>query len=332
MGFLKGPEILLDFSMKHRIEKLSIKPTIRRYATLLGLAGLIFATGCSDPKSPTRVEPTHERMAVVASNFPLHCFAKRIGGVLVEPRFLPPSDGDPAFWKPSLEAISTMQAADLVILNGAGYESWIDKVSLSNQRTLDTTDGLADRFIAVDDQVTHQHGPSGEHSHGSTAFTTWMDFTLAAEQADAIRAGLARRLPDHETTLQVNLDKLAGDLADLDHGFKAWGESLTDQPLLGSHPVYQYFANRYGLNLKSVHWEPDEFPDAAAWEELESLLADHPARWMIWEGDPLEETVQRLKEQGVSSVIIDPCGNRPESGDFMSMMQANLERAQGMLK
>ncbi len=318
--------------MKTNPERSSTRATVRANATLLGLVGIVLAAGCSDPASPTRVEPTDERMVVVASNFPLHSFAERIGGILVDPQFLPPPDGDPAFWKPSLEAIATMQAADLVILNGVGYENWIDKVSLSTQRTLDTTAGLGDRFIEEDDQMTHQHGPSGEHSHGTIAFTTWMDFSLAAEQADAIRAGLTRRLPDHERTLQTNLDELAGDLADLDRGFTAWAESLGDQPLLGSHPVYQYFANRYDLNLKSVHWEPDELPDAAAWRELESLLAEHPARWMIWEGDPLDETVQRLKVLGVSSVVIDPCGNRPESGDFMSEMEANLERAQGMLE
>lgn len=301
-------------------------------ATLLGLTGLVFTAGCGDPVSSTRTEPTAGRTDVVASNFPLHCFAERIGGDLVDPQFLPPPDGDPAFWKPSLEAIATMQAADLVILNGAGYENWIDKISLSTQRTLDTTTGLSDRFIEEEDDVTHQHGPSGEHSHGTIAFTTWMDLSLASEQADAIRARLIRELPDYERTLQSNADELVGDLADLDRGFMAWAESLGDQRLLGSHPVYQYFANRYHLNLKSVHWEPDEFPDAAAWRELESLLAEHPARWMIWEGDPLDETVQRLRELGVSSVVIDPCGNRPETGDFMGVMQANLGRAHGMLE
>jgi len=39
-------------------------------------------------------------------------------------------EGDPVNWKPGSEAIARMQSADLVILNGAGYETWLGWVSL----------------------------------------------------------------------------------------------------------------------------------------------------------------------------------------------------------
>jgi zinc transport system substrate-binding protein len=320
------------FPVKFRSRIPKMKLSIKTLTSSLCLASLFLTAGCGDSASPDRTETKSERVVVVASNFPLHFFTERIGGNLVDARFLPPPDGDPAFWKPSPEAIATMQTADLVILNGATYENWVGKVSLSKRRTLDTSAAFADRLIVEEDDITHQHGPSGEHSHGTIAFTTWMDFSLASEQSDAVRTVLIDQLPEHAEGVQVSADSLAGDLTDLDRGFMAWGETLDGEPLLGSHPVYQYFSARYNLNLKSVHWEPDELPDAAAWRELESLLAEHPARWMIWEGDPLDETVQRLKELGVSSVVIDPCGNRPESGDFIEVMQANIGRAQGMLE
>ena len=97
-----------------------------------------------------------------------------------------------------------------------------------------------------------------------------------------------------------------------------------EQPLIFSHPVYQYFAHRYGLNGKSVHWEPDAVPDAAMWEELETLLQTHPAKWMVWEGSPLPEVVERLEGLGVKSLTFDPCGNVPGSGDYLSVMKQNV--------
>ena len=309
-----------------------MKLSIKTLTSLLCLANLFLTAGCGDAASPNRTETISGRVVVVASNFPLHFFAERIGGDLVDARFLPPPDDDPAFWKPSPEAIATMQSADLVILNGATYENWVGKVSLSKRRTLDTSAAFADRLIVEEDDITHQHGPSGEHSHGAIAFTTWMDFSLASEQSDAVRAALINQLPDHAERVQANADSLVGDLTDLDRGLMAWGETLDGEPLLGSHPVYQYFSARYNLNLKSVHWEPDELPDSKAWRDLETLLEEHPAKWMIWEGEPLDETVQHLQVLGISSVVIDPCGNRPESGDFVSEMEANLGRAQGMLE
>ena len=77
------------------------------------------------------------------------------------------------------------------------------------------------------------------------------------------------------------------------------------------------------MNLASVHFEPDEFPDAGAWRDLETRLADHPARWMLWEGEPLPETAAKLSDLGIESVVFDPCGNTPTEGDYLTVMKAN---------
>ena len=55
------------------------------------------------------------------------------------------------------------------------------------------------------------------------------------------------------------------------------------------------------------------------------MLNQHPAKWMIWEGQPSEENVQRLAELGVQCTVFDPCGNTPETGDFLSTMTENVE-------
>ena len=60
--------------------------------------------------------------------------------------------------------------------------------------------------------------------------------------------------------------------------------------------------------------------------ELEDLLASHPAQWMVWEGEPLVSVVARLDDLGLSSVVFDPCGNRPDEGDFLSVMESNVGR------
>ena len=74
----------------------------------------------------------------------------------------------------------------------------------------------------------------------------------------------------------------------------------------------------------SVHWEPDEVPDEAMVRELEEILEDHPARFMIWEGEPAEESVERLRALGVQSVVFSPCGSVPDSGDYLSTMRTNI--------
>jgi len=89
--------------------------------------------------------------------------------------------------------------------------------------------------------------------------------------------------------------------------------------------VYDYFSERYNLNIKSVHWEPDEMPNQEQWMELRNILKEHPAKWMIWEGNPIEACVNQLKSMGISSAVFDPCGNVPKKGDFLAVMQQNVE-------
>ena len=64
--------------------------------------------------------------------------------------------------------------------------------------------------------MTHIHGPEGGHAHGATAFTTWLDPTLALKQANAIRSTLAKLHPQNADDFQKNFDELKGDLEDLD--------------------------------------------------------------------------------------------------------------------
>jgi hypothetical protein len=45
---------------------------------------------------------------------------------------------------------------------------------------------------------------------------------------------------------------------------------------------------------------------------------------MLWEAEPLPETAAQLRGLGVESVVFGPAGNRPGSGDYLSVMDANL--------
>ena len=268
----------------------------------------------------------HAQPTVYVVNYPLHYFAERIGGEQVKVVFPAPADGDPVFWKPNLDAIAAFQAADLIFTNGAGYAKWLKTVSLPKSKMIDTSRRFKADYIEVQDTGTHTHGPTGEHAHGGTAFTTWLDFRQAAQQAQAVMEGLSRLLPDHQDDFEQRYAELERDLLALDERLAAIAAGQHAQPLLASHPVYQYFARRYGLNLQSVLWEPDVMPEAEQWEALQSILPGHAAAWMLWEGDPLPDSVAKLEALGVKSLVFDPCGNTPEQGDFLSVMQQNAAR------
>jgi len=265
---------------------------------------------------------------VYAVNYPLAYFAERIAGNTVEVVFPAPEDVDPAMWVPDVDTVARFQRADLVLLNGAGYAAWIQRVTLSQSRLVDTSAAFADRLIPIENDATHSHGPAGDHSHEGKAFTTWLDPELAIEHARAVFGVLLRLHPENEGEYRERLAVLERDLRDLDRELKDVSARIGDRRLLFSHPVYQYFERRYSLNGQSLHWEPGEMPDEVLWRELSGILSAHPANWMVWEGMPHPEAVSRLEGLGIRSVVFQPAGNRTESGDYMSVMQENLRALQ----
>ena len=266
-----------------------------------------------------------DKPQVLVANYPLQYFAQRIAGDAVEVRLLAPKGEDPAFWQPNEAAITAFQNADLVLMNGATYSKWADKVTLPQSKVVDTSAAFANNFIEVRDATTHSHGPGGEHSHSGTAFTTWIDFKQASMQAQAVSDALAKLVPAAKDAITKNTEALKDELEGLDDRMSALSRRLVQHPLVASHPVYHYLARRYGLNLKSVLWEPDTVLDETALSDLNAVLAGHRARWMIWEGEPSKDSVEKLAALSIQSIVFDPCGNVPESGDFMSVMKANVE-------
>jgi len=267
---------------------------------------------------------TAEPLSVYVLNYPLKYFAKRIGGEHVRVSFPAPADQDPAYWIPDVDTITAYQQADVILLNGAGYAKWVQKVSLPRFRMVDTSQQLKKRYLKTKSAVTHSHGQSGEHAHEALAFTTWLDFDLAAAQALAVTAALTRGRPQFKADFEAGYLSLEKELMELDHHVKAIVARNPTLPVVVSHPVYDYLADRYRLNARAVHWEPDQVPTAEQMNELKVLLKEHPAKWMIWESEAVPGAVQALTNIGMGSVVFNPCGNVPESGDFMTVMQANV--------
>ncbi len=295
---------------------------------------LALTAGCTATEEGLSVAPEsldRAALSVYVVNYPLQYFAGRIGGDRVEVSFPAPAEGDPAYWNPDAETIAAYQQADLILLNGASYAKWTDRATLPASKLVDTSVSFKDRYIIVEDAVVHSHGPEGEHSHGETAFTTWLDPTLAVKQARAIRDALTKARPDAQSAFEAGFASLETDLLALDARLERAVDGKNNRLLVGSHPVYQYLARRYGLNLRAVHFEPDQPTANDGWHDLEHVLDEHPAKWMLWADAPIRETADRLRELGMESVVYNPCGNRPSEGDYLSVMRSNVAAIEGIL-
>jgi zinc transport system substrate-binding protein len=284
----------------------------------------LLLVACTEQKPDgmdSTAQPSKHR--VVTSNYPLYFFTSEIAGDSITVNF-PEIEGDPAMWAPAGPDADLLQSADLLILNGAGYESWLAFTTLPQDRSLDTTAKVGTKLLPIENETVHQHGPGGAHSHQGVAFTTWLDPQLAIEQARAITIGLSSLAPEQSADYQSGFEQLSQRLLQSDQSLKQALTNLDDHPVIFSHPVYQYLQERYNINGQSVHWEPDLEPGTKQWIDFGNLLRKHPAKIMFWEDTPLDSVRQKLKKMGVESFVFNPAGNKPHEGDYFSVMEQNL--------
>jgi len=271
-----------------------------------------------------------DKIVVQAVNYPLAYFAERIATDAFDVQYLVDPDGDPAFWKPGDEDIAAFQQADVILLNGATYEKWMQTVTLPKSIMVDTSKGFSGKFIEVDGGE-HRHGSGEVHSHAGIAFTTWLDFDQAEEQARAIAEKFKQLARSDKKEIDSNFDSLKSDLRKLNSAMKKFGKKWGDRPLAASHPIYQYMARAYGLEIESLEWEPEMKFTPEAKHDLEHLLQKAPAKWMIWEGTPTQELVDRIAVLGVKSIIFTPCANKSQQVDWLASMHQNVQNLQSML-
>jgi zinc transport system substrate-binding protein len=296
---------------------------------VLGSLIMVSWIGCSGESDPGPVNspvPDEEPLVVYAVHDPLAWLAEGIGRDQVLVHFPAPEGIEPDRWFPEAEIVARYQQADLVLRNGAGYAAWIDRATLPQKLLIDTCKGFRDRWIPRAGQRVHNHGPEGDHSHTGFASMFWLDPGLAEAQARAVHDAFVDERPEHAAAYAAGLAEIEAELRGLDARLRAVADRLADAPILFSHPVYAYFERAYGLNGRSLDWEPEVPPSEAQWQGLETLRADHPARLMIWEGAPTAGTKRRLEALGIESVVLAPSAN-PGSGPRYATALASAVRA-----
>jgi zinc transport system substrate-binding protein len=287
---------------------------------------LLTVSACS-PAPEQQITPPEQnsQLNIYAVNYPLAWMAERLGGNHVNVTLPAPADVDPAMWQPTPEIISELQQADLILLNGAGYASWVPRVSLPTDRLVNTAAAFSDRLIPVKGNVRHKHGPAGEHSHDDFAFTVWLDPELAGLQAESILNALIMAKPALAAEFRENFTTLKADLDGLNIRLKGILTRHKNTLLVFSHPVYQYLEQAYGLEAHTVHWEPGK---ALTEQQLATLptAGSNTLKLLIWEAAPLQQNLQKLQALGYTSIVFNTAANRPTAGDYLDTMRANLLR------
>lgn len=302
----------------------------------LGSAAL---SGCSKSDEPKKAEDAGAEVArrVMVASYPTQYFAERIAGGLVPVENPVPGDADPATWEPPAEAISAYQSSALVVLNGAGFEEWAQRAPLPRSRVVESASAFSDEWIEIEEGVSHSHGTRGEHTHTGTDGHTWLDPINAIAQSAEIAEAMSAAFPEHAGAFAENQAALARDLRALDASLREVSEQMEGWGLVANHPAYNYLARRYGWEISNLDVSPEhDDPGQVAAMAGAHLVADggEVARAiMLWESEPTEAIRAELRKPAwnIEPVVFSPTETKPEHGDYLDAMRANVERLRAVV-
>ena len=224
-----------------------------RAASLLLLWMMLAIGGCgqsevSDDIPLSSRKEGRSALRVVATSFVLAEVCRQLTHDAVDVQFPIPAGTSGIDWKPGLHDIRRLQSADLVVLNGAGYEPWSNNLSLPRSRIVVTSAGCAARLIPMPASLTHQHGPQGGDAGTVTAWALWLDPKLVVVQARSVETNLKRLAPEFDATISMRTNVVANAFGELDEKLEmlAANSSGRDISILGDGPFYFYLCRRLG--------------------------------------------------------------------------------------
>ncbi len=294
------------------------------------LLSLLFATlllGCGDQAPPSE---SGDRLTVYTSFFPTTDFARRIGRDAVEVTCPLPPDADPIFWEPGADVLAAYQAADLIVLNGAGLEKWVVTRSLPGSKVVDCAASFEADWLKYEHATTHSHGGGGEHTHQGIDGHTWLDPELAEVAVGAIEAALAERRPSQAAAFAQRADALRAALDSLDAGLRELSRTLGERPLWTNHPAYNYLARRYGWTVVNFDIDPASELSTEARTQLVTALeaANGAPAAILFEAEPIPTLRTALEGLGLRPVEFSPGEGPPDdaAGGYIGLMRANIAR------
>lgn len=207
-----------------------------------------------------------EKLRVVASFSILGDMTDRIGGDQIELTTLVGPGGDAHIFEPRPADAETVSKAQLMIVNGLGFEGWIERLveaSGSKAKIVVATDGVA--TIAPAESHGEAHAED-DHDHGEIDPHAWQSSKNAVTYAGNIAQALCDADEANCETYKANAAAYVAELEALDADIRQKVASLPKdrRTVITGHDAFGYFAHAYGLTFLAPEGVSTESEASAA--------------------------------------------------------------------
>jgi zinc/manganese transport system substrate-binding protein len=252
---------------------------------------------------------------VAAENF-YGDVARQIGGDRVSvTSILRNPDQDPHLFEVTPAIVRQVAAAQIVVLNGADYDPWMEKllnVTLSPGRTV---------IVAAD--LVHKNAGGDPH--------IWFDPPTMPAVASALAAAFAAADPAHKDDYAARLKTFLASLDAINEKIASIGKKYAGAPVAATEPVFDYMAAALKLKMHDAHFQlavmNDTEPSAGDIATFERELKSRQVRVLFYNRQASDNLVTHLLDlaRAANIPVVAVSETCPPGKSYQDWMASELD-------
>ncbi len=261
---------------------------------------------------------------------------QQIGGEYVRVHTLVDWDEDAHVFQPSPDDVKQIADADLLVLNGLGFEGWLARLLSAAEYTgptLEATKGIQRIRLEMDDDDHESHEHHHEHAHGHKQNVydphAWHSLKAAQVYIENIAQALIKIDPKHASEYAKNKKAYSEKLVNLDVNIAAKISKIADQKrrLVVPHNAFAYLAKDYKLHIHSLQGlSTDSEASAADLAKIVRLIRSLKINAIFTEtisDKRLIKVIESETEATIEGALVSGALSRELAPTYLAMMEYN---------
>ena len=279
----------------------------------------VFLTGCMGNEKPAQ-QSKAGKYQIVTSFYPMYVATLNITKGIEDVEVInmtKPQTGCLHDYQLTPEDVKTLEKADAFVINGAGMESFMDKV-IHGRKDLAIINASENMELLKD-------ADGEENPH------VWVSVTDAIRQVDQIAKQLATLDKKHADQYQANAKVYMDKLGKLKQEMHEQIDSAPNKNIVTFHEAFPYFAKEFNLKIVAViEREPGTEPSPKELEMTIQQIKDQKIKALFAEPQyPAKSAEIIARETGATVYTLDPVVSGDANGDayddYIYIMRKNAE-------
>ncbi len=301
-----------------------------------------------------------DRLSVSVSIFPIYDLVRRIAGPDADVALLLPPGHNEHSFDPTPKDIESASKAKVGVMVGLGLDPWMEKLmkeAAPKARIVKVGDRVPTLVIKDDplgdeeaDKAREAAQKAGrqveasaeglenhderEHEKGATDPHVWLDPARVRLIVRAIAEELGKADSGHALDYRLRATEIDQSLAALDQEVETRTKALKTRGFVTFHGSFQYFAERYKLDIIAViEPYPGSQPSGAYVSKLLDVIKSKSVPALFSEPQLDARPAKVLADEAkIPLGILDPVGGGPETDSYEKMIRFDVSQLEKHLK